>query len=152
MGAARSVAATTAAASFRRLGADLAARTVRNHCASDPPLGVLRCCDGRIPKAAVVRWSTVYGQVVTKTQQLRNLAEGFMAALVECGYRGPWRWAHHQWEGAFYRVWNEWGPHTDSAFPHLELGGSADGRSTQARAILWNSNARHPSTNTTRSR
>lgn len=60
-----------------------------------------------------------------------------MAALVECGYRGPWRWAHHQWEGAFYRVWNGWKPHTNSAFPRLEVGGSANGRSSQARAILW---------------
>ncbi|MDQ4110524.1 MAG: hypothetical protein M3306_05410 [Actinomycetota bacterium] len=74
---------------------------------------------------------------MTKTQKLRNLAEGFMAALVECGYRGPWRWAHHQWEGTFYRVWNDWEPHTRDAFPRLEVGGSANGRSSQARSILW---------------
>jgi hypothetical protein len=74
---------------------------------------------------------------VTKTQKLRNLAEGFMAALVECGYRGPWRWAHHQWEGSFYRVWNSWEPHTAAVFPGLALGGSADGRTSQARDILW---------------
>ena len=74
---------------------------------------------------------------MTKTQKLRNLAEGFMAALVECGYRGPWRWAHHQWEGAFYRVWASWGPHRNNQFPGLQLGGSADGRTSQARDVLW---------------
>lgn len=60
-----------------------------------------------------------------------------MAALVECGYRGPWRWPHHQWEGAFYRVWEAWDPHSFDVFPRLQLGGSASGRSSQARAILW---------------
>jgi hypothetical protein len=78
-----------------------------------------------------------YGGAMTKTQKLRNVAEGFMAALVECGYRGPWRWAHHQWEGAFYRVWTSWAPHTNDEFPRLKLGGSAEGRTSQAREILW---------------
>ena len=73
---------------------------------------------------------------MTKTQKLRNLAEGFVAALVECGCRGPWKWAHHQWEGPFYRVWAEWEPHSGDVFPKLELGGSANGRSSQARDIL----------------
>lgn len=59
-----------------------------------------------------------------------------MASLVECGYRGPWTWAHHEWEGAFYRVWAEWEPHSRDVFPKLELGGSANGRSSQARDIL----------------
>lgn len=74
---------------------------------------------------------------MTKTQKLRNLAEGLMAALVECGYTGPLRWPHHQWEGPFYRVWNAWEPHTRAAFPRLQLGGSANGTSSQAREILW---------------
>lgn len=95
--------------------------------------------------------SQVYRGAVTKTQKLRNLAEGFMAALVECGYRGPWRWAHHQWEGAFYRVWNDWEPHSSDVFPRLELGGSANGRSSQARAILWELKRTSPFTNTTSS-
>lgn len=60
-----------------------------------------------------------------------------MAALVECGYEGPWRWAHHEWEGSFYRAWADWRPHTSPAFPRLELSGSAGGRSSEARAALW---------------
>lgn len=95
------------------------------------------CCENAFRKSPVHPSPTVYGHAVTKTQKLRNLAEGFMAALVECGYRGPWRWAHHQWEGPFYRVWYEWEPHTNDAFPRLELGGSANGRSSQARSVLW---------------
>ncbi|MEP7738890.1 hypothetical protein ABKW28_14645 [Nocardioides sp. 31GB23] len=78
-----------------------------------------------------------YRGAMTKTQKLRNLAEGLMAGLVECGYRGPWRWAHHQWEGPFYRAWDRWEPHTRPEFPPLELGGSSSGRSSQARVVLW---------------
>jgi len=60
-----------------------------------------------------------------------------MAALVECGFQRPWRWAHHEWEGAFNRVWSQWGPHKSEVFPRLAAGGSADGRTSEARAILW---------------
>lgn len=74
---------------------------------------------------------------VNKQQRLRNVAEGFLAGLVECGYEGPWRWAHHQWECSFYRAWNGWGPHAGPGFPRFQIGGSADGRTSQAREILW---------------
>lgn len=74
---------------------------------------------------------------MNKQQRLRNLAEGFLAALVECGYEGPWRWPHHRWEGSFYRAFHSWGPRSDPIFPRLQVGGSADGRTSQARDILW---------------
>lgn len=74
---------------------------------------------------------------MNKQQKLRNVAEGLMAGLVAAGYHGPWRWAHHQWEGSFYRVWDRWPPHEGSDFPRFEIGGSANGRTSQAREILW---------------
>lgn len=60
-----------------------------------------------------------------------------MGGLIVCGFTGPWRWQHDQWEGAFYRSWNAWEPHTRTSFPALKLGGSASGRTSQAREILW---------------
>lgn len=65
-------------------------------------------------------------------------AEGFMAGLVASGYRGPWRWAHHQWEHAFYGAWSEWPPvgRAPQDFPRFRLGGGA-GPTSQARDMLW---------------
>lgn len=73
---------------------------------------------------------------MTKTQRLRMTAGGFMAALVACGYRGPWRWSHLDWELPFYRVWREWSPaqRAPELFPSLEVGGH--GRTSQARELL----------------
>jgi hypothetical protein len=64
-------------------------------------------------------------------------AEGFMAGLVACGYRGPWRWSHLDWELSFYRVWRDWPPQqrAPERFPRFELGGH--GRTSQARDMLW---------------
>lgn len=42
---------------------------------------------------------------MTKQQKLRNTAEGLLAGLAGVGFACPWTWAHHQWEGAFYRAW-----------------------------------------------
>lgn len=76
---------------------------------------------------------------MNKQQRLRNAAEGFLAALVAVGFEGPFRWAHHQWEGSFYRAWRNWAPavRTPRDFPKFGLGGSADGRTSQARDMLW---------------
>lgn len=75
---------------------------------------------------------------MTKQQRLRNVAEGLMAGLVANGFTGPWHWAHHQWEGVFYRVWRDWPPaqRDPASFPTFQLGGGA-GRTSQARDMLW---------------
>lgn len=61
-----------------------------------------------------------------------------MAGLVVSGYRDPWRWAHHEWEGAFYRAWADWPPahRRPGDFPSFQLGGGA-GRTSQPRDMLW---------------
>jgi len=75
---------------------------------------------------------------VNKQQKLNNTAEGLLAGLAAVGFDGPWRWAHHEWEGAFYRVWKIWPPATDTkVFRTFQVGGSADGRTSQARDILF---------------
>ena len=74
----------------------------------------------------------------TKPQRLRNTAEGFMAGLVGAGFDGPFRWAHHQWEGPFYRAWNDWTPRLrqPEEFPRFRVG-AAGGTFSQARELLW---------------
>jgi hypothetical protein len=74
---------------------------------------------------------------MTKQQRLRTTAEGFVAGLVACGYRGPWRWSHLDWELPFYRVWRQWSPqqHTPTLFPIFEVGGH--GRTCEPREMLW---------------
>lgn len=75
---------------------------------------------------------------MNKQQKLKNTAEGLLAGLAAIGFEGPWRWAHHEWEGAFYRAWRTWPPAGDDAtFRTFEVGGSADGRTSQARDILF---------------
>lgn len=74
---------------------------------------------------------------MSKQQRLRTTAEGFMGGLVVCGFRGPWRWSHLEWELPFYRAWRRWPPQQRSPerFPTFEVGGH--GRSSQAREMLW---------------
>lgn len=76
--------------------------------------------------------------VTSKTKRLRLTADGFMAGLVANGYRGPWRWAHHEWESSFYRAWDTWAPaqQRPADFPYFRLGGGA-GRTSQPRDMLW---------------
>ncbi|GAA4695816.1 hypothetical protein APR04_002610 [Promicromonospora umidemergens] len=75
---------------------------------------------------------------MNKQQKLRNTAEGLLAGLTAVGFKGPWRWAHHEWEGAFYRAWSDWPPARDTeVFRAFQVGGSADGRTSQARDILF---------------
>lgn len=76
---------------------------------------------------------------MTKQQRLRNVAEGFLGGGVAVGFEGPFRWAHHQWEGSFYRVWRNWPPAARAPrdFPAFQIGGSANGRTSQARDMLW---------------
>lgn len=75
---------------------------------------------------------------LNKQQKLRNTAEGLLAGLAAVGFQGPWRWAHHQWEGAFYRAWREWPPSSNAdIFRTFQIGGSANGRTSQARDILF---------------
>jgi hypothetical protein len=75
---------------------------------------------------------------VNKQQKLKNTAEGLLAGLVAVGFKGPWRWAHHEWEGAFYRAWRMWPPARNTQiFRTFQVGGSADGRTSQARDILF---------------
>lgn len=74
---------------------------------------------------------------MNKQQKLKNTAEGLLGGLAAIGFRGPWRWAHHEWEGAFYRAWRSWPPSTDtSVFRTFQVGGSANGRTSQARDLL----------------
>jgi hypothetical protein len=72
---------------------------------------------------------------MNKRQKLRNIAEGFLAGLAAVGFQGPWRWAHHEWEGAFYRACREWPPSSRDVFRKFGVGGSADGQTSQAREI-----------------
>ncbi|NRQ51727.1 hypothetical protein [Aeromicrobium stalagmiti] len=74
---------------------------------------------------------------MNKTQRLRNTADGFMAALVANGFRGPWRWSHLDWELPFYQAWDTWPPQrrNPNDFPTIKLGGS--GSSSQGRELLW---------------
>ena len=61
-----------------------------------------------------------------------------MGGLVLCEFAGPFRWAHHQWEGPFYSAWRHWQPaqlHPDR-FPNFRVGGGA-GTTSQARDMLW---------------
>lgn len=74
----------------------------------------------------------------SKEQRLRTTADGFMAGLVACGFRGPWRYRNLDWEGAFLNVWDDWQPqelHPDR-FPYFEFGGGP-GRTSQPRDMLW---------------
>ena len=82
---------------------------------------------------------------MNKQQKLRNTAEGLLAGLAAVGFQGPWRWAHHEWEGAFYRAWQEWPPSGNrDVFRTFGIGGSADGRTSQARDILFAVKGRSP--------
>jgi hypothetical protein len=82
---------------------------------------------------------------MTKQQKLKNTAEGLLAGLVAVGYEGPWRWAHHQWEGAFYRAWRAWPPSSNTdVFRTFQVGGSANGRTSQGRDILFAVNRNSP--------
>lgn len=75
---------------------------------------------------------------MNKQQKLKNTAEGLLAGLAAVGFKGPWHWAHHEWEGAFYRAWRNWPPARDAqTFRAFQVGGSADGRTSQARDILF---------------
>lgn len=75
---------------------------------------------------------------MNKQQKLKNTAEGLLAGLAAVGFKGPWHWAHHEWEGAFYRAWRTWPPARDAQiFRTFQVGGSADGRTSQARDILF---------------
>lgn len=75
---------------------------------------------------------------MNKQQKLKNTAEGLLAGLAAVGFEGPWRWAHHQWEGAFYHAWRNWPAARDiKVFRTFRVGGSADGRMSQARDILF---------------
>jgi hypothetical protein len=74
---------------------------------------------------------------MSKQQRLRNAAEGFMAALVECGFRGPVRWSNLDWELPFMHVWDSWPPAARSPreFPKFEVGGYRT--SSEPREMLW---------------
>lgn len=74
---------------------------------------------------------------MSKQQKLRNVADGFMAALVANGYEGPWRWRDLDWEFAFYKAWRDWPPQQRDprSFPSFELGGHRT--SSQGREMLW---------------
>lgn len=75
---------------------------------------------------------------MNKQQRLRNIAEGLLGGLAAVGFEGPWVWPHHRWEGAFYRAWRSWPPSTRSdVFRTFKVGGSADGRTSQGRDILF---------------
>lgn len=76
---------------------------------------------------------------MTKQQKLRMTADAFLAALVCAGYRGPFRQSHLDWELPFYRAWRRWEPQQrkPSLFPTFGIGGSADGRTSQARDMLF---------------
>lgn len=82
---------------------------------------------------------------MNKQQKLKNTAEGLLAGLVAVGFDGPFRWAHHEWETAFYRVWRAWPPSSNTrVFREFQLGGSANGRTSQARDILFAVNRNSP--------
>jgi len=74
---------------------------------------------------------------VDKQQKLRNTAEGLLAGLIAIGFQGPWRWSHHRWEEAFCQAWGAWEPAKDpQVFRTFSMGGSANGRTSQAREIF----------------
>lgn len=82
---------------------------------------------------------------MNKQQKLKNTAEGFLGGLAASGFTGPWRWAHHEWEGAFYRAWGSWAPASDTAvFRAFRGGGSANGRTSQARDLLFSMKSTSP--------
>ncbi len=82
---------------------------------------------------------------INKQQKLKNTAHGLLAGMVAIGFEGPWRWAHHQWEGPFYRVWRAWPPASNTeCFRTFQVGGSANGRTSQARDILFAVNRTSP--------
>ena len=74
---------------------------------------------------------------MNKQQRLRNTAEGVMAALVECGFRGPVRWSNLDWELPFVQAWGRWAPasRSPSDFPKFEVGGYRT--SSEPREMLW---------------
>ncbi len=74
---------------------------------------------------------------MTKQQRLRNTAEGLMAGLVECGFRGPVRWSNLDWELPFMQAWDDWAPKSRAprGFPTFKVGGH--GTSSEAREMLW---------------
>lgn len=61
-----------------------------------------------------------------------------MGGLVLADFTGPFRWAHHEWEGAFYSAWNSWPAQVrdSNSFPRFKIGGGA-GRTSQPRDMLW---------------
>lgn len=76
-------------------------------------------------------------RAMTKQQRLRTTADGFMAALVECGFRGPVRWSNLDWELPFMRAWARWAPssRTPRDFPTFQVGGYRT--SSEPRELLW---------------
>lgn len=92
-----------------------------------------------MPRPAAVGCQTGGMANTTKQQRLRNTAEGFIAALVAVGFRGPFWSAWHQWEGAFYSAWRGWTPKdlNPRDFPKFKVGGSTDGRTSQARDMMF---------------
>lgn len=90
------------------------------------------------PVVAIV-WQTEDVTKMPKPKRLRNTAEGFMAGLVAVGFKGPFWSAWHQWEGAFYSAWRGWAPkdRNSAVFPTFRVGGSADGRTSQARDMMF---------------
>lgn len=74
---------------------------------------------------------------MNKQQRLRNTAEGFMAALVEYGFRGPIRWSNLDWELPSMQAWDNWAPAARSPkdFPNFQIGWH--GTSSTPRELLW---------------
>jgi hypothetical protein len=74
---------------------------------------------------------------MTKAQRLRMTADAFMAALVACGFRGPWRWTNVDWEPSFLRAWHDWPPQQrdPDRFPSFRLSGH--GQTSELRELLW---------------
>lgn len=74
---------------------------------------------------------------MNKQQRLRNTAEGLMAGLVACGFRGPARWSNLDWELPFMQAWKAWGPKSrvPEDFPTFKVGGY--GTSSEPRELLW---------------
>ena len=82
---------------------------------------------------------------MNKSEQLRNTAEGLLAGLVAIGFEDRWKWAHHQWEGAFYRAWSSWPPAENTGvFRVFRVGGSPNGRTSQAREVLFSIKSTSP--------
>ncbi len=74
---------------------------------------------------------------MTKQQRLRNTAEGLMAGLVECGFRGPAHWSNLDWELPFMKAWGDWYPKSRAPqdFPVFKVGGYRT--SSEPRELLW---------------